>query len=138
MIIESKTYIDIYYMDGERKMRITLSPGKGTYHIDKNDPVIANQLFVLRKHGQIKFDGLLPKDKELIETIPKGPERFSELAKKVHLKPSPVGRLVNGPKKDKSDGGPRKSNKKISKTRKDNPDSGSTGGIPGEGKNEGQ
>ena len=89
MIIESKKVVQVtFYEDGKQKI-MSLLPGKRNYSKfhPETDPVLANQLYVFRKHGLISFDKLLPQDKEILKDIPEGPEKFKELARRVHLKP---------------------------------------------------
>jgi len=123
MIIRSKTSVSIKKSDGET---VVVRPDITNYSTlnPKDDSIVAMQLFVLRKHRVLEFDILLPQDKEILDTIPNTKDRFVKLAEKVHLKPSPVGRLVQGiskqkTKKEAKHGGHRKDTKKPEKIEQD-------------------
>jgi hypothetical protein len=87
----------------------------------KNDPLLAAELFTLRKHKIVAFEDMLPQD-----SVP-------ELAAKAKLKPSPVGRKVNGKKEADSDRGHRKKNPASKKPPKKDPEGGKPGGVSDKG-----
>lgn len=66
--------------------------------INHNDPVVADQLFIFRKHGFIKFDEILYQDKKIVKEIlddknvkPEDTDAAIKkaIAEKQGLKPSP-------------------------------------------------
>lgn len=90
MKIKSSNYYNIKYSDKDETKMLELVPGDNIFN---KVPIaqIAKKLFVLRKHGFISFDFLLPGDTEIIKEV--GLEAFKE---KVSIKPSPNGRQVKG------------------------------------------
>ena len=110
------TYID---KDGNPET-VVLRPGSHNYPmLDHKDPEIAKQLRVYRKHGRIGFDELLETDVEILKKMDpslKPEEKAKELLKAVSLKPSPVGKVVKGKKKNGGNNKPAKTAPKDSKT----------------------
>jgi hypothetical protein len=120
MIIKCAISRNVPYKDMDGKTKFcTLLPGKHNYPMlkPKNDPLLAAELFTLRKHKVVSFDDMLPQD-----SVP-------ELAAKAELKPSPVGRKVNGKKEADSDRGHRKKNYAPQKAPRKEPDGGKPGGV---------
>jgi hypothetical protein len=126
MIIKCAISRNVPYKDKNGKTKLcTLRPGKHNYPAlkPKNDPLLAAELFTLRKHKVVAFDDMLPQD-----SVP-------ELAAKAELKPSPVGRKVNGKKEADSDRGRRKKNHATQKAPKKEPDCGKPGEVSDKGSN---
>jgi hypothetical protein len=116
MIITCVFSQNVPYLDPQGVQQMcTLRPGRHNYPMlkPKGDPLLESTLFVLRKHGKIAFDDLLPSDQKVLKSAPAGVDPAKHLAEKVMLKPNPRGRKVLSKGKKKSavkDEGPRQEN----------------------------
>lgn len=88
---------NVPYKDAKGVLQLcTLQPGEHNYPmLNGSDPLLAEELRVLRKHHQVSFDELLPGDHKHLKSVPKGVDPVDHLAKQVLLKDSPVGKHVN-------------------------------------------
>jgi len=137
MFIECAISQTVPYEDARGTVEtIALRPGRHNYPmLNPTDPLLADTLRVLRKHSKVRFDDLLPSDKEILKGKPDGVDAVDYLAEKVLLKPSPVGR---GPskmakkKKVKSNvGRNQKAPPKTAEAGRDISDGNKPGGVSG-------
>ena len=106
MVITCIQSVPITYVgkDGNKKTVFT-RPGSYDYpEIDHKDPMVAEQLRVYRKHSKIGFNELLTTDLEILKGMKNvAPEdKPKELLKAITIKPSPVGKVNKGKKKNGS------------------------------------
>lgn len=112
------------YMDTDGKPKqCVLRPGAFNYPMlkPKTDALCEDALRVLRKHGKISFENLLPSDVEVLKNLKAG----ETLREKVTLKPSPAGRIVNAVKNH------QKAAKKNKPTKGHTDNSGESRGLSG-------
>ena len=88
---------NVPYTDAKGGLQLcALRPGEHNYPMLRpSDPVLAEELRVLRKHRHVAFDDLLSGDHEHLKSCPEGVEPVDHLAKQVLLKEIPVGKHVN-------------------------------------------
>lgn len=128
---------NVPYTDNNGVLQLcTLRPGKHNYPMlqPKGDPVLSETLRVLRKHGKVLFDDLLPSDQDILKTAPPGVDKTEYLAEKVLLKPSPKGRKVSKKTKKKvtkksNAGGSKSKDKPATSAWKKTDDSGKPGKV---------
>lgn len=120
MIITCLEFQEIAYpgKDGNTK-KVNIRPGSYDYPmLDHKEPMVAEQLRVLRKHSRIGFDEILETDRPVLAAMPKDePNKAKKLLEETGIKPSPVGREVKGSAKrtKKTPRSARKASKKGDK-----------------------